>query len=278
VGESSGHRVGQVGIVLEDRTQTFSVDERTVADCQDQLARHGVVVYPRLGIGDEDLVAFSRLFGDVVASPTKEHALPEIATITLDPTRASSVMARVRAGNFLWHIDGMTDELPQRTTLLSAVEVAEAGGDTEFASTPAALAAMPADRREEIAGLQVRHSFAAAQRRAHPDADRDEQARWERLAGRVHPLVWSHASGVESMLIGATAESVVGWEPAAGTALLDDLLGWATQPEFTFRHEWSKGDLVVWDNTTMLHRAMPFEPTSRRLMHRTTIVGTEPTR
>jgi alpha-ketoglutarate-dependent taurine dioxygenase len=62
-------------------------------------------------------------------------------------------------------------------------------------------------------------------------------------------------------------------DPVVGRRLLDGLLEWSTRPEFVFRHTWRRGDLVVWDNTGMLHRAIPYAPTSRRLLHRTTLVG-----
>ena len=77
------------------------------------------------------------------------------------------------------------------------------------------------------------------------------------------------------MLLGATAAEVVGWPRDEGRALLDRLLERSTQPQFVLRHHWRRGDLVMWDNTGMLHRALPFEPTSRRLLHRTTLVGEE---
>jgi len=93
---------------------------------------------------------------------------------------------------------------------------------------------------------------------------------------RVHPLVWRRRSGRKSLLLGATAAEVVGWPADKGRALLDRLLTWCTQPQFTLRHAWRRGDLVMWDNTGMLHRALPFEPTSVRLMHRTTLLGEEP--
>lgn len=90
------------------------------AECLDLLARHGVVIYREAHIGDNDLVAFSRLLGDVVPNPTGEHELPEIATITLDPARTDATLAWYRQGNFLWHIDGATDQQPQKATLLTA--------------------------------------------------------------------------------------------------------------------------------------------------------------
>jgi alpha-ketoglutarate-dependent taurine dioxygenase len=252
------------------------VDEATAERCLEALDTYGVLVFPEINITDDDLVAFSRLLGDVVANPTGEHPQPEIATITLDPTKTNAVLAWYRQGNFLWHIDGMTDELPQRATLLTAREVDTSGGDTEFAATYAAYKALPESRKAEIAGLRVIHSFAAAQHRAHPDATADERAGWDRVPSRTHPLVWNHRDGRQSMLLGATTGTIVGWTADASQRLLDELLEWTTRPEFVLRHRWMPGDLVIWDNTGMLHRALPFEPTSRRLMHRTTLVGVEP--
>jgi alpha-ketoglutarate-dependent taurine dioxygenase len=88
--------------------------------------------------------------------------------------------------------------------------------------------------------------------------------------------VWTHRDGRHSLLLGATAAEVVGWPSDKSEALLERLLEWSTQPQFVLRHHWHVGDLVMWDNTGMLHRALPFEPTSLRLLHRTTLVGVEP--
>jgi len=194
----------------------------------------------------------------------------------MDATKTNATLAWYRQGNFLWHIDGATDELPQLATLLSAQEVADSGGDTEFATTYAAWDALPEAEKLEIAELRVVHSFAAAQKRVHPDASGAQRAGWERVPTRVHPLVWTHRSGRKSMLLGATAGEIVGWPSEKGAALLDRLLAWSTQTRFVLRHRWRRGDLVIWDNTGMLHRALPYEPTSPRLMHRTTLVGVEP--
>ncbi len=245
------------------------------ADILDALGKYGVLVFPEVGISDPDLVAFSRLLGTVVANPTGEHEHPEIATITLDPQKTNALLAWYRQGNFLWHIDGATDEVPQKATLLTAVKVDPAGGDTEFASTYAAYTALPDADKHQIASLRVVHSFAAAQARAHPEATPDERAGWDRVPSRVHPLVWTRKDGRKSLLLGATASEIVDWPAGEGAALLDRLLQWATQPQFVLRHQWRPGDLVIWDNTGMLHHALPFDPTSQRLMHRTTLVGEE---
>jgi alpha-ketoglutarate-dependent taurine dioxygenase len=92
---------------------------------------------------------------------------------------------------------------------------------------------------------------------------------------KEHPLVWRHASGRRSLVLGATAERIVGMSAAEGRALLDRLLEWATQPRFVYRHHWQVGDLVIWDNRGTMHRALPYSPTSNRVMHRTTLVGDE---
>lgn len=241
--------------------------------CRAALARFGVLVYREAFVSDEELVEFSRLLGEVAVTPTGEHEHPEIQTITLDPSKTDARLASYRRGNFFWHIDGATAEVPQKGTLLSAREVDDAGGDTEFASTYAAYDALPDTEKEEIADLRVVHRFAAAQQLANPDATDAERASWDRVPARIHPLVWNHRDGRKSLLLGATAAEVVGWPAANGRAFLEHLLAWSTKPEFVLRHHWRRGDLVIWDNTGMLHRALPFEATSRRLLHRTTLAG-----
>jgi alpha-ketoglutarate-dependent taurine dioxygenase len=198
---------------------------------------------------------------------------PGVDVISLDP--AESVLAEYRRSTIYWHLDGTMDELPQKATLLTALEVADEGGDTEFAHTYAAYEALPEDQKAEIADLRVRHSLAAAQLLFTPDPTDRERAAWDRAGSRVHPLVWKRRDGRRSLLIGATAEGIEGWPPDEGRALLDRLLDWVTQPRFVLRHQWHRGDLVAWDNTGLLHRAIPYEATSRRLLHRTTLVGEE---
>jgi alpha-ketoglutarate-dependent taurine dioxygenase len=241
------------------------------------LDRHGVVIYRELHISDDQLLAFSRLLGTLVIQPTGEHKYPEIQTITMDPAKTNALLASYRQGNFQWHFDGATDVLPQKATLLSAHEVDPAGGDTEFASTYAAFDAFGSDERQELEGLRVVHTFAHAQSLANPGATESERKAWERVPARIHPLIWTRRNGRKSMLLGATAQEIVGWSATESRALLDRLLDWSTQPRFTLRQKWDKGDLVIWDNTGMLHRATHFEPTSVRLLHRTTLAGEEPT-
>jgi alpha-ketoglutarate-dependent taurine dioxygenase len=251
------------------------VSEQAAADCQAALDRYGVLVYREAHISDDDLVAFSRLLGDVVVAPVGGLAAhPEISPISLDP--AQSKLASYRRGTFYWHIDGVNDDLPQKASLLTARQVADDGGDTEFASTYAAWDALPGDEKEHLATLRVVHSLAASQLLVNPHPTDTERAAWDRVPSREHPLVWTRRSGRKSLLIGATADHVAGLPADESRALLDRLLTWSTSQRFVLRHHWHPGDLVIWDNTGMLHRALPYEPTSPRLLHRTTLVGVEP--
>ena len=266
----------QVGVEVVGVSGHDFAGSAAAKECGELLQRFGVVVYRDAFIDDDDLIELSRSMGEVAVVPTGEHERPEIQTITLDPGKTSPVLAAIRRGNFFWHFDGATETTPQKGTFLAARDVDDSGeGGTQFASTYVAYETLSDDDKALIADLQVVHSFAAAQALATPDPTETERKMWDRVPTRVHPLVWSRRDGRKSLLLGATAGQVVGWSEPDSRALLDRLLDWATRPDFVVHHDWRPGDLVTWDNTGMVHRAMPFEPTSPRLMHRTTLVGEE---
>jgi alpha-ketoglutarate-dependent taurine dioxygenase len=91
-----------------------------------------------------------------------------------------------------------------------------------------------------------------------------------------HPLVWTHRDGRRSLVLGASTDQVVGMERDDGRALLDDLLQRSTSAARVYRHEWSVGDTVIWDNRGVLHRAAAYDADSPREMFRTTVLGDEP--
>lgn len=246
----------------------------SAAEIQERLDRDGLVVERDAFPDDDELLAVSRELGEVVVprmGGLADH--PGVDVISLDP--AESELAAYRRGTFFWHLDGATDLLPQKATLLTALEVADEGGDTEFADTYAAYDALPEDEKAELEALRVVHSFAAAQLLTTPEPSEKERAAWDRVPSREHPLVWRRRDGRRSLLIGATADHVVGLSADDSRALLDRLLAWVTRPQFVHRHRWRRGDLVAWDNTGLLHRAIPYSATSRRLLHRTTLAGVE---
>jgi alpha-ketoglutarate-dependent taurine dioxygenase len=264
----------EIGLEVTGLTGADLVEPARAAECQAALDEHGVVVYREANIDDTDLVAFTKLLGTVVVPRLGAiDGHPEVGVISLDP--AESSLASYQRSTIFWHFDGATDELPQKATLLTALVVAADGGDTEFANTYAAYDALPTDEKATIADLRVVHSLANTQLLLNPNPTDKQRAAWDQVPTREHPLVWKRRDGRRSFLLGSTAERIVGWPEDESRALLDRMLAWATQPRFVLRHQWRAGDLVVWDNTGMLHRAIPYEVTSRRLMHRTTLVGEE---
>ena len=236
------------------------------------LDAHGVLVLRDLQLDDATQVAFSKRLGRVEIFGKGLH--PEIFRITLDP--AKNPMAAYLRGTFDWHIDGCTDDVPIMATILSAHAVAESGGETEFASTYTAFDDLTDEEKERCLSLRVVHSFEAAQRMINDDPSPEELALWRRRPSKEHPLVWTHESGRRSLVLGATTSHVAGMDVEEGRALLADLLARATAPERVYRHEWAVGDLVIWDNRGVLHRACPYDAASPRDMHRTTLHGEEP--
>jgi alpha-ketoglutarate-dependent taurine dioxygenase len=235
------------------------------------LEANGVLVFRDLHIDDATQVAFSKKLGRVEALGSGEH--PEIFLVTLDPKKNRA--ATYLRGTFDWHIDGLTDDVPIMATLLSAHGVAESGGETEFASTYAAYDDLKDDEKERFESVRVVHSIEAAQRRLNPEPSEQELAVWRARPAKEQPLIWRHRSGRRSVVLGPTADHVIGMDREEGNALLEDVMKRSTTPGRVYRHEWTVGDMVIWDNRGVLHRALPYDPTSPRDMHRTTLHGDE---
>ena len=258
--------------VLDVDVDRMLHDEALAAECLELLDRHGVLVFRELHLDDDTQVAFSKRLGPVERVGRKADGA-EIFRVTLDP--AKNPAADYLKGTFDWHIDGMTDDIPIMATVLSAHQVAAKGGDTEFASTYQAYEDLADDEKERALGTRVVHSFLAAQKLSHPNASDADIEFWSQRPPKTHPLVWKHSNGRKSLVLGATTDHVEGMSETEGRAYLEDLLERSTMPERVYRHEWAVGDLVIWDNRGVLHRATRYDPTSARDMHRCTIAGNE---
>lgn len=256
------------------------------AECRDALERFGVLLFPKIGLEDDEQVALSRNLGDVVPQgPRRPDGTQEVVfKITLDPSVNPS--AEYLKATIGWHIDGLFDDAPPpKATMLSARRLAASGGETEFCNTYAAYDDLPADERRRYESLHVVHSLEASNRSYNPDPSPEEAERWRKAealrerAGRLgvkeHPLVWRHATGRKSLVLGMTTDHVSGVPAAEGEALLARLTAHATRPENVYRHEWNVGDLLLWDNCGVMHRALPYAADSGRLMHRTVLHGVE---
>ncbi|MFN8603821.1 MAG: TauD/TfdA family dioxygenase [Candidatus Binatia bacterium] len=256
------------------------------AECRDALERHGVLLFPEIGLDDDEQVALSRNLGDVVPQgPRRPDGTQEVVfKITLDPSVNPS--AEYLKATIGWHIDGLFDDAPPpKATMLSARRLAASGGETEFCNTYAAYDDLPADERRRCEALRVVHSLEASNRSYNPDPTPEDAERWRKAealrerSGRIgvkeHPLVWRHATGRKSLVLGMTTDHVAGVPESEGQALLARLTAHATRPENVYRHEWSVGDLLLWDNCGVMHRALPYAADSGRLMHRTVLHGVE---
>ncbi|TCN55756.1 alpha-ketoglutarate-dependent taurine dioxygenase [Rhodococcus sp. SMB37] len=245
-------------------------DDVVVARVLEALKWRGVVLIRGLHLDNDAQIAFSRRLGEVV-EPVKNE---KIMTVSLDPEKTAS--AQYLKGTFSWHIDDTTNKVPAKATTLTARQVAEVGGRTEFASTYAAYEQMSEHEKKRYEGLRVVHSFEAAQRTVYPDPTDEQVELWRKLPQNESSLIWDRRDGRRSLVVGATADHVVGMDPDESRRLLDDVLAWSTQKQFSYLHEWEVGDLVLWDNTGILHRAESYDSASGRLMQRTTIAGDEP--
>lgn len=264
--------------------EVLGVDLRRLA-CDDSLGNavmealedNGVLVFRGLGLKPQAQVDFCRRLGEVDFSSDGHHPVAGIYPITLDTSKNSSA-AYLRA-TFDWHIDGCTptgDECPQKATVLSAVAVAERGGETEFANSYAAYDQLSDEEKRRLGSLRVVHSLEASQRRITADPTPEQVQRWRQRRTHEHPLIWTHRSGRKSLVLGASADYIVGMDCDDGRALLDELLRRATKADKVYRHSWSVGDTVIWDNQGVLHRAAPYDPDSPRELLRTTVLGDEP--
>jgi alpha-ketoglutarate-dependent sulfate ester dioxygenase len=275
----STRRLGEhIGAEVTIGDRAALLDDSMARELLDALEEHSVLVFRELQLDDAAQVAFSRKLGEVVIlgsrTPTPDNPHPEIFKVTLDKNKNPT--ADYLRGTFFWHIDGATDEIPTKASLLTARKIADGGGDTEFASTYAAYDELPDGDKQRFERVRVVHSLEASQRLVRPDPSPQEVKAWRSRPSREHPLVWTHRSGRKSLVLGATASHVAGMDEDEGRALLNKLLEWATRPDFVYRHHWRVGDLVIWDNRGALHRALHYDSDSPRLMHRTTLVGDEP--
>lgn len=242
------------------------------ATIRNVLEQRGVVFFRGLDINDEQQLVIARTLGNLVDSEREGG----IYKITLD--KSVNEKADYLKGSLFWHFDGSIQPYPNLAALLRAVKLSETGGQTEFCNTYAAYDDLSHDDKKAIENLRVVHSATRSQFYVNPEMSYAELKMWQEapVASKSCPMVWTHQSGRKSLLLGATADYVEGLSVEASRALLARLRDWATQPQYVYRHEWQVGDLLMWDNTGTMHRALPYALDSGRLMHRIILAGEEP--
>jgi alpha-ketoglutarate-dependent taurine dioxygenase len=255
---------------------TLLEDDSIPSQINDLLEQNGVLVLRGAFLDDEQQALLGRRLGTPTMKDQKgwsaEH--PEIFKVALDP---GAIAGAYMKGTFEYHIDETTQEIPVKTTLLTARVLSNSGGDTQFASTYAAYDRLSESEKIRFADFKVWHSVEAVHRRYDPDPNPEVLDRMRSAdPPRLQPLVWNHRSGRKSLVIGLPTSHIEGMPEEDGVTLLAELVARATEPSQVYTHKWQVGDLVIWDNCGVLHRATPYDFESGREMHRVTLAGDEP--
>jgi taurine dioxygenase len=284
--------VHQIGIIPQRPGRSFGaeirgIDLRSIADADFATIHrawidHQVLLFRGQNLTDVDLIAFSRRFGDLDHAPVQENGqriadgMPEIYVVS-NVIENGVAIGSLGAGEAVWHTDMSYLPAPPKASMLFALEIPPAGGDTSFCDMYAAFETLPAALRDRALGLRVKHdgtynSGGYLRQGVTPTSD-PRQA-----PGTLHPLVCTHPESRRRMLyLGRRRMAwIEGLTLADSEALLDEIWVHATRPQLSFTHLWRVGDLVLWDNRCTMHRRDPFDAASRRIMHRTQIKGAAP--
>lgn len=258
--------------VLNSKNELLS--GRFTSEIRELLEQRGVLLFPKINFTDQEQVAFTKTLG-VFAPELHDAQGDSVHKITLD-AQENPHSAEYLKGSLYWHIDGTRNEVPILASLLSCRKPASWGGNTGFSNTYAAYEALSDKEKADIESLRVIHAPWASLTYYEPEPSIEKLKYMQAVGEAELPLVWKHKSGRKSLILGCTAHHVVDVGHAESALILHGLRDWATRDEFTYSHEWSVGDLVIWDNTGTMHRAEAYDPTCGRLMVRTKLQGEEP--
>lgn len=249
-------------------------DDEAAAEVRQLLLAHSVVVFRGLGLDDLQQVAVARRLGE--PHVRSQHAVdvdcPEVSRMTLDGFVEDPGAMRISFG---WHTDMPATGFPPFAVLLTARSLPAAGSITEFASLTSAYARLGPEERARFLDLSVRHTYATGFLAMNPDADAPTRAALQDEDPVVYPLVWRQRDGGRALLVGAFAERIEGLPAEESSALLAQLRAHVTDPRFVYRHQWRVGDLLIFHNPRLVHRARPYEPNSGRELRRVAVVGDE---
>jgi alpha-ketoglutarate-dependent 2,4-dichlorophenoxyacetate dioxygenase len=261
------------------------LDAATFAQIEEAFETHSVLVFPGQDLDDDAQIAFSRGFGDLekthahVGNAHTNKPVSVISNLSSEGKLMDAEDPRVlfRVGQRNWHSDSSFKRVPAKASLLHARVLPPDGGNTEFACLRAAYDALPADAKRRLADKVAIHHYANSRRGMKITiSSEDEDKRFPPVAQamiRANP-----SNGRKALFVGAHASHIQGMAEDEGRALLAELLEFATQRDFVYSHRWRVGDLVIYDNRAVLHRATPYAITEHpRVLHRTTVAGDGPT-
>lgn len=259
-----------------------ALDEAAFQEVYRAALDHLVIVMRGETLTDPELIAFGRRFGVLDFAPLaktgKEKARPHPEIIVVSNVLEHGMPIGVlRDAEVVWHSDNSYRERPLSYSALHALEVPPAGGDTAFANMYLALQTLPADLRKRIEGRTLKHDMtynsAGDLREGFAPVADVRQA-----PGPSHPIIRTHPeTGHNALYLGRRPNAYInGLSVAESEELLNALWRHATQPRFTWRHQWRAGDIVIWDNRCAMHHREPFNAGARRIMHRVQCAGEAP--
>lgn len=266
-----------------DLSEPLTAENR--AAIQDAFDTYRLLIFRDQYMTVDQHVAFSEHFGRLEDFPDPKDMADGHKTV-LRVTNIDRATNRLKPvddpghksftlGTSDWHIDSSFRTLPSKASMLYGIEMPAEGGDTMFADTTMAYDALPAARRAELESLVVIHDFEETRRR-HGLPPRPPEVQAATPPAR-QPLVAQRDHDRRALFIGSHTAGIEGMDDAEGRALLEELKAFSTQPQFTYQHQWQPGDMVMFDNICVMHKAMPYDLAgTRRLLHRTTVAGEAP--
>ena len=261
------------------------IDDATFQEIEHAFHDNIVVVFRGQDLSNERHVEFSRRFGELEIHIVKKYLLPgfpEVLLISNIKDQRGEHIGLADAG-FTWHTDTFYRHRPSRCSLLYAKEVPYRDGrplgDTVFANTIAAYEVLPEAMKKRINGLKAIHRYSARRRVADSPRPKLTREQLEETPDVAHPIIRTHPyTGRKSLYV--TAGECIGIEGMPedeAVGLIAELDAHCVRPEFLYRHKWQIGDLLLWDNAASMHLAIcDYALPERRLMHRTTVIGTVP--
>lgn len=275
----------RIGVEITGIDLSQRLSDAELSEIRRLWVEHVVAVFPGQKVNDDQHIAFSQRLGElemINMAALQSEGRPEIYEATnLD--KDGNIMTEdhpvltINRGNQKWHSDSSFKAVPATASMLHAYIVPDEGGETEFANMAAAYEDLDEETKELCDGLIAIHDFYWSRRDVEEQAFTQEER--DAIPPVRHPLIRVHPeTSRKAIYVGSHTREIEGWDFAESRALIDRLITHGTRPEFTYRHDWAVGDMVLWDNRSALHRGMAFDDQrEKRRLHRTTIAGVGPT-
>jgi len=254
-----------------------TLDDATFDALHQTWLDYALLIFPGQHLTRDQQIAFAKRFGPL------EFDLAPISNVKADGSLRLEAdnddVIKVLKGNMGWHADSTYMPVQAKGAVFSARVTTAAGGETGWADMRAAYDALDAATRGRVEGLSAHHSLYYSQSKLGHDPKAKPASEYSGYGFHdgptpLRPLVKTHPeTGRKSLLIGRHAHAIPGWDEGDSERFLEGLVDFACQPPRTYHHRWTPGDVVIWDNRCLLHRAMPWDMTEPRVMWHSRIAG-----